>query len=437
MTRDGSTRHCAYIDCKKTTDKKSFGHVNKLSDHHCVSYSAWLKPQHDGVVCNAHYIQLRRLAEMQALAQAQSDAAAAVQQLLAAHHAVDSESCSLVQPSLLSSESQHVNQNLIQIQRSASLPLPAPSQRTPSATPLRRSASTPLLRANHVGCDSRKRREMAFSCAMSGFTWTMWNRLEANANTHSMDKRTWYRLTEKVWDAIEDVKDDREAAYSQQLLDANEPIVVIADGAWSHPGFTAGQHDWVLMNAADKKIIFTIPLHRSRECLGKLVHQGNYDDGSSKGMEGFALDIAIQKLQASGLAVLISGWVGDQDSSVLKQLRECSAAQRWEVHLDPGHAKKNLQKTLMNLFGTKKEFEGLAQRISTFIMRLTKRAEKEHAGDRAKMREQFQLWLDCVVPHYTQQCGLDCPHHQNDADRDENIISDSASASAKPYCNEP
>jgi len=100
-------------------------------------------------------------------------------------------------------------------------------------------------------------------------------------------------------------------------------------------------------------------------------------------------------------------------------LRECSAAQRWEVHLDPGHAKKNLQKTLMNLFGAKQEFDGLAKRIATFIMRLTKRAEKEHAGNRAKMREQFLLWLDCVVPHYTRTCGLDCPHHQNDADGDE------------------
>jgi hypothetical protein len=34
-----STKRCAY---KKTTDdKRRFGHVNKLSDHHCVSYSAW------------------------------------------------------------------------------------------------------------------------------------------------------------------------------------------------------------------------------------------------------------------------------------------------------------------------------------------------------------------------------------------------------------
>jgi hypothetical protein len=151
------------------------------------------------------------------------------------------------------------------------------------------------------------------------------------------------------------------------------------------------------MNASDKKAIFSIPLHRSRVCKGKVVHQGNYDDGSSKGMEGYALDIAIEKLQASGLAALITGRVGDLDSSVLKQLHECPVAQRWEVHLDPGHAKKNLYKALYDLFGEKQEFDGLATRIPVFIMRLTKRAEKEHAHNVTDMRSQFLQWL---VPHY-------------------------------------
>ena len=108
------------------------------------------------------------------------------------------------------------------------------------------------------------------------------------------------------------------------------------------------------------------------------------------------MDIAIQRLQTSGLAVLITGWVGDQDSSVLKQLRECPAAHNSQVHLDPGHAKKNLVNALDSLFGEKKAFDGLAKRIPAFILRCTKRAENEHAGDVTKMREQFLQWLDCV-----------------------------------------
>ena len=414
MPRD-STQRCAYIDCRKTADKSAFGPPRHLSGDQLTSYSPWLRAAHDGVVCNSHYTMLRRLVARQQQAQS----VARMEELLAAPRIIESSS-SVASASPLSSD--------IQIARSSSLPLPAAPQPS-SHSLLRRSASTPLLRASHVGCDRHQRRRIAFACAISGVTWTTWNRLEANANSHSVSKATWYKLTQEVWQAIEAVRADRDTAYTEQLLVANQPIVVMADGAWSHPGFTARQHDWVMMNAADKKAIFSIPLFRSRQYLGSVVHQGNYDDGSSKGMEGYALDIAIKRLQASGLAGLIAGWVGDQDSSVLKQLRECSAAQHWEVHLDPGHAKKNLQKTLIELFGVRQEFDGLAKRIATFIMRITKRAESEHAGNVTEMRARFLLWLDCVVPHYTQACGLDCPHHQKDTRRGV-VVEDSA---AKTY----
>jgi hypothetical protein len=257
---------------------------------------------------------------------------------------------------------------------------------------------------------------MAFTCVMSGLTWTQWNKLEANLNSHSMNKSTWYRLTRLVWDAIEAVKETREAAYCEQLLQAGESIVVCADGAWSHPGYTASQHDWVLMNTADSKAIFSIPLHRSRRMKDVIVHQGNYDDGSSKGMEGYALDIALDKLQRTGLVALISGWVGDQDSSVLKQLRQHAAAQSWQVHLDPGHAKRNLQAALMapEVFGTKARYKGLAERIPIFIMRIIKRVESECSAV-VDMRNKFLEWMDCVVPHYTATCTALCPHHQADS----------------------
>jgi hypothetical protein len=374
---------CAYSDCRKTTDnKRAFGHVNILTGEHRLLYSTWLKSQHDGVVCNCHYTALRRhLAKQQ-----QERSVVRMAQLLAAPAVVDSTSSvessspALMPPVLFSP---------IQVARSSSLPVTVPPSVLPPPAALVRSTSMPLLSANHRRCDARQRKRIAFACAMSGTTWTAYNRLEANLNSHSLNKSTWYSLTQHVWKAIEAVKSNCETEYAQQLVAAGQPIVVMADGAWSHPGFTAGQHEWVLMNAADKKAIFSIPLHRSRLREGKVVHQGNYDDGSSKGMEGYALDIALSKLQATELAPLISGWVGDQDSSVLKQLRQCLAAQRWEVHLDPGHAKKNLYKALQTMFGEKQAFDGLAARIPVFIMRLTKRAEKEHAGSVASMRVQF------------------------------------------------
>ena len=373
MNKRGIILRCAYIDCRKTSDnKRSFGQPRALAGDLLSSYSIWLKSPHDGVVCNCHYLALRR----QLAKQQRAQSVARMAQLLAA-------------PAIVDSISAPVLSSPIQVARSSSLPAPISHSVLPPPAALARSTSMPLLRANTRLCDARQRKRIAFTCVMTGVTWTTFNRLEANLNSHSLSKSTWYSLTQHVWETIEAVKADCETAYAQQLVAAGQPIVVMADGAWSHPGFTAGQHEWVLMNAADNKAIFSIPLHRSRLRKGKVVHQGNYDDGSSKGMEGYALDIALSTLQSTGIAPLITGWVGDQDSSVLKQLRQCLAAQRWEVHLDPGHAKKNLYRALQAMFGEKQAFDGLAARIPVFIMRLTKRAEKEHAGNITDMRVQF------------------------------------------------
>ena len=373
MPRANTFLTCAYESCKRRTDdKRAFGHVNTLTDHQQLVYSAWLKSQHDRVVCNCHYTSLRR----QLAKEQQTQSAARMALLLAAVPApAVVDSAVLVSP--------------IQPARSLSQPVALALPALPPPAPLARATSMPLLSANTRLCDARQRKRVAFTCVMSGLTWTAYNRLEANLNSHSLNKSTWYSLTQHVWETIEAVKNDCETAYAQQLVAAGQPITVMADGAWSHPGFTAGQHEWVLMNAADNKAIFSIPLHRSRLRKGQVAHQGNYDDGSSKGMEGYALDMALSKLQSTAIAPLITGWVGDQDSSVLKQLRQCLAAQRWEVHLDPGHAKKNLYKALQAMFGEKQAFDGLAARIPVFIMRLTKRAEKEHAGNITDMRVQF------------------------------------------------
>ena len=433
MTRIGSFQRCAYAGCNKTTDKRSFGRIRALFPAQLTSYSSWLKPLHDGVLCDYHYTLLRRLLKTQL--QQQEVVGTGMDELSAAAAAM-SDTSSSTEPSDSTSPVLPSPTVTVTI-RSQSLPPPShpPSLSTaspPGAAPLRRSTSTPLLPMSQRGCDPRQRKRIAFTCAMSGVTWTTWNRLEANLNSQSLSKATWYRLTQDVWKAIEAVRDDCSNAYIQQLLAANQPIVVVADGAWSHRGFTAGQHDWVLLNAADSKAIFSIPLYRSRMRENKVIHQGNYDDGSSRGMEGYALDMAIQRLQTSGLAALITGWVGDQDSSVLKQLRECPAAHKWQVHLDPGHAKKNLVNALTTLFGEKKEFDGLARRIPVFILRCTKRAEKEHAGDVNKMREQFcsgwTVW--CPITHNPVE--LHCPHHQQD-DVEQSNVNPTATSASKSY----
>ena len=93
----GHGRECAYSGCKKTTDKRSFGHVNRLSPSQLSSYSSWLKPQHDGVLCNCHYTLLRRLLAKQG--NAQEDSAARMEALLSAPGIVDSLASSPSSPS--------------------------------------------------------------------------------------------------------------------------------------------------------------------------------------------------------------------------------------------------------------------------------------------------------------------------------------------------
>ena len=103
----GHGTQCAYVDCKRTTDKRAFGHVNTLTAEHQLVYSTWLKSSHDGVVCNSHYIALRR----QLTKQQQAQSVARMAQLLAA-------------PAIVDSISSPVLSSPIQVARSSSLPAP-------------------------------------------------------------------------------------------------------------------------------------------------------------------------------------------------------------------------------------------------------------------------------------------------------------------------
>jgi hypothetical protein len=58
MGKRGTILRCAYTDCKRTTDKRSFGRLRTLTDDQLSSYSTWLKTPHDGVMCDYHYTRL-------------------------------------------------------------------------------------------------------------------------------------------------------------------------------------------------------------------------------------------------------------------------------------------------------------------------------------------------------------------------------------------
>jgi hypothetical protein len=199
MPRSKTVLHCAYVDCKARTDQRSFGQPRNLTADQLTSYSIWLKPSHDEVICNYHHTLLRRLLEKQQQAAAEAEARRRMESLMAAAAMADSsptsaESSLSVSPVLPPST---VLVTISETSRSSSVP--AASSLSTCAAPLRRSVSMPLLRTGHRGCTADQRMRIAFTCAMSGVTWTTWNRLEANLYSQSMSKATWYRLTKKVW----------------------------------------------------------------------------------------------------------------------------------------------------------------------------------------------------------------------------------------------
>ena len=99
---------------------------------------------------------------------------------------------------------------------------------------------------------------------------------------------------------------------------------------------------------------------KSRWKKGKEVYKGNYE-GSSSGMERQAMKQGIAKLKAAGLLPLVKGWVCDKDSSVF-QLNGNPDTAHIPIHYDPGHIKKNFQKSLMAIYGTGVRYKGLAER---------------------------------------------------------------------------
>jgi hypothetical protein len=202
---------------------------------------------------------------------------------------------------------------------------------------------------------------MVVANVLAGIDYQPYRTQQAFSGIKPVHKGTWYAHQTEVYEACVKVADRLEGEYMEQLrLDA-QPLVVCADGAWSHRGYTANHCNWLLLNAADRKIILSVCLMKSRWEKGKEVYKGNYE-GSSCGMEGRAMELGITKLKAAGLLPLVRGWVCDKDSSVPKQLNDNPDTAHIPIHWDPGHIKKNFQKQLMKIYGESVRYTNMAAR---------------------------------------------------------------------------
>jgi hypothetical protein len=246
---------------------------------------------------------------------------------------------------------------------------PFPAFRVASPpTPLRRThSSPPILDLSPAPSTYAERQRDVVASVMAGIDYERYRLQQVMQGLTPMSKDTWYAHQSTVYNSIIQIAESKEVEYLQMLKAAGQRLVFCADAAWSHRGYEANQCCWLLLNAENKQIALAVILTKSRWEKGKEVHKGNYK-GSSGGMEGTAMERGIARLKENGLLSLVAGWVCDKDSSVSEQLKANPDTAHIPIHYDPGHIKKNFQKSLMAIYGQGVRYKGMAARGGQLIL---------------------------------------------------------------------
>ena len=206
-----------------------------------------------------------------------------------------------------------------------------------------------------------ERQRDVVASVMAGIDYERYRLQEVMKGGTPVSKDTWYTHQSTVYNSIIQIAENKEVEYLQMLRATGQRLVFCADAAWSHRGFEANQCCWLLLNAENKQIALAVILTKSRWEKGEEVHKGNYK-GSSGGMEGRAMERGVARLKENGLLPLVQGWVCDKDSSVSEQLKTNPDTAHIPIHYDPGHIKKNFQKSLIAIYGSGVRYKGLAER---------------------------------------------------------------------------
>ena len=228
-------------------------------------------------------------------------------------------------------------------------------------TPRRTHSFPPVLDLSPAPATYSERQRDVVASVMAGIDYERYRLQQVMQGVTPMAKSTWYDHQSTVYNSIIQIAESKEVEYLQMLRATGQRLVFCADAAWSHRGYEANQCCWLLLNAENKQIALAVILTKSRWEKGEEVHKGNYK-GSSRGMEGEAMERGIARLKENGLLQLVQGWVCDKDSSVSEQLKANPDTVHIPIHYDPGHIKKNFQKSLMAIYGTGVRYKGLAER---------------------------------------------------------------------------
>ena len=240
-------------------------------------------------------------------------------------------------------------------------PVVSPVSSTVITSPRRTHSSPPVLNLSPAPSTYSERQRDVVASVMAGIDYERYRLQEVMKGGTPVSKDTWYAHQSTVYNSIIQIAESKEVEYLQMLKETGQRLVFCADAAWSHRGYEANQCCWLLLNAENKQIALAVILTKSRWEKGQEVHVGNYK-GSSGGMEGMAMERGIARLKENDLLPLVQGWVCDKDSSVSEQLKTNPDTAHIPIHYDPGHIKKNFQKSLMAIYGTGVRYKGLAER---------------------------------------------------------------------------
>jgi hypothetical protein len=173
-----------------------------------------------------------------------------------------------------------------------------------------------------------------------------------------------------VWKAVVEVWDEVSGDFQNEILEREDGSSVMAiDFAWAHRNSRSHSGELVIMDWETHKPILILTMQKQRYLLGKLISEAKYGfGGTSKGMEGYAVGIGLDQLEAKGLMKKFWARVNDDDASTSLRFEEREFCKHIRMFLDPGHKKKNVLKTIKAILGDKVRFKKLANRMSSFFL---------------------------------------------------------------------
>jgi hypothetical protein len=157
---------------------------------------------------------------------------------------------------------------------------------------------------------------------LAGYSYTTYQILRSVEGV--MAEATFYRIQKFVAQGIVDccqaVLKQQHQTFAAELEESDLEWAASMNGAWSHHGWSARQHSFIIRAKDQNKIVCAVVLTKKHVAIVRgpdsttreaTVHEGNYF-GTSKGMEGEAFIKAIAELRTDDLLSRLSHIATDE-----------------------------------------------------------------------------------------------------------------------------